>query len=140
MYEQEEVWGDRDTRVVRGCFVRNRIVGPCAGSDEDWRDCFAVRRRHCLGPRARAGVQIAADQINEQGGLKLAGKTYKLEVIPYDDQYNAAQAKTAADRLVNRDEVKVIFGPVGSPGAMGSLPVTQPAKVIQFVDGYAPRS
>ncbi|CAN7652464.1 ABC transporter substrate-binding protein [Caballeronia sp. LjRoot34] len=84
------------------------------------------------------GVQIAADQINEQGGLKLAGKTYKLEVIPYDDQYNAAQAKTAADRLVNRDEVKVIFGPVGSPGAMGSLPVTQPAKVIQFVDGYAP--
>jgi branched-chain amino acid transport system substrate-binding protein len=84
------------------------------------------------------GVQIAADQINEQGGLKLAGKTYKLEVIPYDDQYNAAQAKTAADRLVNRDEVKVIFGPVGSPGAMGSLPVTQPAKVIQFVDGYTP--
>src|ERR1700712_1098604 len=58
------------------------------------------------------GVQIAADQINAQGGLKLAGKTYKLEVIPYDDQYNAAQAKTAADRLVNRDEVKVIFGPV----------------------------
>jgi len=84
------------------------------------------------------GVQIAADQINEQGGLKLAGKTYKLQVVPYDDQYNAAQAKTAADRLVNRDDVKVIFGPVGSPGAMGSLPVTQPAKVIQFVDGYAP--
>jgi len=84
------------------------------------------------------GVQIAADQINAQGGLKLAGKTYKLQVIPYDDQYNAAQAKTAADRLVNRDEVKVIFGPVGSPGAMGSLPVTQPAKVLQFVDGYAP--
>jgi len=84
------------------------------------------------------GVQIAADQINAQGGLKVAGKTYKLQVIPYDDQYNAAQAKTAADRLVNSDGVKVIFGPVGSPGAMGSLPVTEPAKVIQFVDGYAP--
>jgi branched-chain amino acid transport system substrate-binding protein len=84
------------------------------------------------------GVQIAADQINAQGGLKVAGKTYKLQVIPYDDQYNAAQAKTAADRLVNSDGVKVIFGPVGSPGTMGSLPVTEPAKVIQFVDGYAP--
>jgi branched-chain amino acid transport system substrate-binding protein len=84
------------------------------------------------------GVQIAVDQVNAKGGLKLAGKTYKLEVVPYDDQYNAAQAKTAADRLVNQDEVKVIFGPVGSPGALGSLPVTEPAKVLQFVDGYAP--
>ncbi|MEI5995841.1 ABC transporter substrate-binding protein [Paraburkholderia bengalensis] len=85
------------------------------------------------------GVQIAADQVNAAGGLKLAGKTYKLEVVAYDDQYNAAQAKTAADRLVNRDQVKVIFGPVGSPGALGSLPVTEPAKVLQFVDGYAPQ-
>jgi len=85
------------------------------------------------------GVQIAIDQLNAAGGLKLGGKTYKLELIAYDDQYNAAQAKTAADRLVNRDQVKVIFGPVGSPGALGSLPVTQPAKVLQFVDGYAPQ-
>jgi branched-chain amino acid transport system substrate-binding protein len=85
------------------------------------------------------GVQIAIDQLNDAGGIKLAGKTYKLELIAYDDQYNAAQAKTAADRLVNRDGVKVIFGPVGSPGALGSLPVTEPAKVIQFVDGYAPQ-
>lgn len=85
------------------------------------------------------GVQIAIDQLNDAGGIKLAGKTYKLELIAYDDQYNAAQAKTAADRLVNRDQVKVIFGPVGSPGALGSLPVTEPAKVIQFVDGYAPQ-
>jgi branched-chain amino acid transport system substrate-binding protein len=85
------------------------------------------------------GVQIAIDQLNDAGGIKLDGKTYKLELIAYDDQYNAAQAKTAADRLVNRDQVKVIFGPVGSPGALGSLPVTEPAKVIQFVDGYAPQ-
>lgn len=30
-----------------------------------------------------------------------------------------------------------IFGPDGSPPALGALPVTQPAKVIQFVDGYS---
>jgi len=90
------------------------------------------------GQGLQRGVQIAADHVNEEGGLKIGGKTYKLEVIAFDDQYNAAQAKTAADRLVNREQVKVIFGPVGSPGALGSLPVTQPAKVLQFVDGYAP--
>jgi branched-chain amino acid transport system substrate-binding protein len=84
------------------------------------------------------GVQIAIDEVNDAGGLKIGGKTYRLRQIAFDDQYNAAQAKTAADRLVNQEKVKLIFGPVGSPGALGSLPVTQPAKVLQFVDGYAP--
>jgi branched-chain amino acid transport system substrate-binding protein len=84
------------------------------------------------------GVQIAIDEVNEAGGLKIGDRTYRLRQIAFDDQYNAAQAKTAADRLVNQEKVGFIFGPVGSPGALGSIPVTQPAKVLQFVDGYAP--
>ncbi|BBK43305.1 ABC transporter substrate-binding protein [Allostella vacuolata] len=84
------------------------------------------------------GVQIALDEVNTAGGLKVAGKTYKLSMVAFDDQYNAAQAKTAAERLVNQEKISFLFGPVGSPGALGSLPVTQPAKVLQFVDGYAP--
>lgn len=84
------------------------------------------------------GVQIALDEVNQAGGLKVGGKAYKLTPVVFDDQYNAAQAKTAADRLVNQEKVRFIFGPVGSPGALGSLPVTQPAQVLQFVDGYAP--
>ncbi|SHH20185.1 ABC transporter substrate-binding protein [Pollutimonas bauzanensis] len=90
------------------------------------------------GLSLQRGVQIALDEVNQQGGLKVAGKTYTLKSVAYDDQYNAAQARTAAERLVNQEKVKIIFGPVGSPGALGSLPVTQPAKVLQFVDGYAP--
>jgi branched-chain amino acid transport system substrate-binding protein len=82
------------------------------------------------------GVQLALDEANAAGGVTVGPDTYKLSIIALDDQYNAAQAKTAADRLVNGEGVKYIFGPVGSPGAMGSLPVTQPAKVLQFVDGY----
>lgn len=84
------------------------------------------------------GVQIALDEVNTAGGLKVAGKTYKLSMVAFDDQYNAAQAKTAAERPVNQEKISFLFGPVGSPGALGSLPVTQPAKVLQFVDGYAP--
>jgi branched-chain amino acid transport system substrate-binding protein len=90
------------------------------------------------GVGLQRGVQIAIDEVNAKGGLKAGGKTYKLSAVAFDDQYNAAQAKTAADRLVNQEKVHFIFGPVGSPGALGSIPVTQPAKVLQFVDGYAP--
>jgi len=83
------------------------------------------------------GIEIASEEVNAAGGLKVGGKSYKLKVIPYDDQYNAAQAKTAAERLVHDEKVKFMFGPVGSPGGLSTVPVTQPAKVIQFVDGYA---
>src|SRR5690606_20619717 len=85
------------------------------------------------------GVEIAVDEVNQNGGLTVGDTTYTLRVIPFDDQYNAAQAKTAAERLVHDEGVKILFGPVGSPGALGSVPVTQPAKVLQFVDGYAPK-
>jgi branched-chain amino acid transport system substrate-binding protein len=84
------------------------------------------------------GVQLALDEANQAGGLKVGDKTYKLSLVAYDDQYNAAQAKIAVDRLVEQDGVKFIMGPVGSPGALSSLAVTQPAQVLQFVDGYAP--
>jgi branched-chain amino acid transport system substrate-binding protein len=84
------------------------------------------------------GVELAIDEINAAGGLKLGDKTHKLRLVPFDDQYNAAQAKIAAERLVDQEKVKFIIGPIGSPGGLGSQPVTQPAKVLQFLDGYAP--
>jgi branched-chain amino acid transport system substrate-binding protein len=83
------------------------------------------------------GVELAVDEVNSSGGLTIGGKTYDLTITPFDDQYNAAQAKTAAERLVHEENIRYLFGPVGSPGALGSIPVTQPEKVIQFVDGYA---
>ncbi len=84
------------------------------------------------------GVSVAIDEVNAKGGLVVKGKTYKLRSIAYDDQYNAAQAKTAVDRLVNDDKIHFLFGPMGSPGALATVPVAEPAKVLQFVDGYAP--
>lgn len=83
------------------------------------------------------GVEIAVEELNANGGLTVGDKTYDLTIIPFDDQYNAAQAKTAAERLVHDEKIKFVFGPMGSPGALGAIPVMQPAKVIQFVDGYA---
>ena len=84
------------------------------------------------------GVELAMDVINSDGGITVEGKTYKLSVLPFDNMYNATEAKIAAERLVDQEKVKFIMGPIGSPGGLGSIPVTQPAKVIQFLDGYAP--
>ncbi len=47
------------------------------------------------------GAQLAAEDLNSSGGLEVAGKKYRLQVIPYDDKYQANEAVTAATRLVS---------------------------------------
>lgn len=102
-------------------------IGPLSGGGTAW------------GLAAQRGIQLAVDDINAAGGFKAEGKTYKLELIMYDDQYTGQGGKAAAERLVNQDKVKFIIGPVGSPPALGVIGVTNPAKVLALTNGYAPQ-
>jgi branched-chain amino acid transport system substrate-binding protein len=102
-------------------------IGPLSGGGTAW------------GLAAQRGMEIAIEEINAGGGVKVEGKTYQLQLIMYDDQYTGQGGKAAAERLVNQDNVKFIIGPVGSPPALGVISVTNPAKVIALTDGYAPQ-
>jgi branched-chain amino acid transport system substrate-binding protein len=102
-------------------------VGPLSGGGTAW------------GLAAQRGIQLAIDDLNAAGGIKVAGQTLKLELIMYDDQYTGQGGKAAAERLVNQDKVKFVIGPVGSPPALGVISVTNPAKVIAMTNGYAPQ-
>jgi branched-chain amino acid transport system substrate-binding protein len=102
-------------------------IGPLSGGGTAW------------GLAAQRGMEIAIEEINAAGGVKAEGKTYKFELVMYDDQYTGQGGKAAAERLVNQDKVKFIIGPVGSPPALGVISVTNPAKVIALTNGYAPQ-
>jgi branched-chain amino acid transport system substrate-binding protein len=102
-------------------------IGTLSGGGTEWG--LAVQR----------SVTIALDEINAAGGLKVGGKTYTLKMVMYDDQYTAQGGTTAATRLVNVDGVKHIIGPVGSPPVLGTIAVTNPAKVIVLANGYSPK-
>jgi branched-chain amino acid transport system substrate-binding protein len=102
-------------------------IGPLSGGGTAW------------GLAAQRGIEIAIEEINAAGGVKAEGKTYKLQLVMYDDQYTGAGGKAAAERLVNQDNVKFVIGPVGSPPALGVISVTNPAKVIALTNGYAPQ-
>ena len=90
------------------------------------------------GLAVQRGVQLAIDETNASGGLKVGGKTYKLRLVMFDDQYSSTGGRTAAERLVNVEKVKYIIGPTGSPAVLAALPVTNAAKVIFLSDAYAP--
>ncbi|RJG03299.1 ABC transporter substrate-binding protein [Noviherbaspirillum sedimenti] len=61
------------------------------------------------GLATQYGPKILAAEVNAKGGLDVGGKKYQVEVIAYDDQYKAADAVAAYNRLVRQDGVKYVI-------------------------------
>lgn len=75
-------------------------------------------------PQAQA-VQLAAEEINEAGGIN--GK--QVEVVEYDYGSEDSEAATVTTRLATEDEVSVILGPDVSGAAVASLQVANQHEV-----------
>lgn len=86
------------------------------------------------------GTQLAIDDINNAGGLKIGGKKYKVELVEYDDKYTGAGGVQAANRLLSVDKVKMIVGSISSASVLAFTPLTEKAKVLTLINGYAKKS
>jgi ABC-type branched-subunit amino acid transport system substrate-binding protein len=82
-----------------------------------------------MGLEAKKWVELFAKLINAQGGWKIGGDTYTVNMIVYDSAGDAAKAKSYLEKLVLQDGVKFILAsPTGDPAI--DTTVTEPAKVI----------
>jgi branched-chain amino acid transport system substrate-binding protein len=85
-------------------------------------------------------AELAADDVNAKGGLEVGGKKYHVQVIAYDDKYQANEAVTAVNRLVYDDKVKYIIGTTGSAPALAIEPITEQNKVILMMLAYTAKA
>ena len=90
-------------------------------------------------PQANA-VQMAADEINAAGGIKVAEDNYMLNVIAYDDKANPTEASNSVRKLLDRDGVRFILGFCcsGATGAVASF--IQEEDAVMLVGNAAERS
>lgn len=63
------------------------------------------------GQDAVDGLNMAAKEINDSGGVTVAGKKYGIKIVALDDKYAPSQAAVNARRLVQRDKAKIVFSP-----------------------------
>ncbi|MBW1700737.1 MAG: ABC transporter substrate-binding protein [Deltaproteobacteria bacterium] len=77
------------------------------------------------------GVQVAADLINEKGGIIIEGHQYLLEIVPEDNKSVPDGTIAAANKLVYKDGVKFIVGPVVPLLSIAMTPITEKAKVLR---------
>ncbi len=75
-------------------------------------------------------AEIKADEINAAGGLRIGDDVYKIKLVVYDHKASAADAATAANKLVFQDKVKYIIGNTVGATCNAVQTVTEPQKVL----------
>ncbi len=92
------------------------------------------------GVHTQNGYNMAVDRINSMGGIKVGGKTYKFEIIYYDDESNPKRAAQLAERLISQDGVEFMLGPYSSGLTKAMAPVTEKYGVPMVEANGASRS
>lgn len=75
------------------------------------------------------GLQIWADWVNADGGIKIGDDVCKIEFVAYDEEYDPSKARTGAVKLIKEDDVKFIMMLGGDPWP-GASPVAEKEKML----------
>jgi len=113
------------TAVVHADTLKIGLIGPMTGAGAAW------------GFAAKGSMQTLADEVNAKGGLEVGGKKYQVEVVAYDDQYKAAEAVAAYQRLTTRDGAKYVIIQTSAP-TMALKQQVEDDKIIAMTTSYTP--
>ena len=88
-----------------------------------------------FGKQVRMGLLLAADELNEQGGIN--GR--KVEIKIEDSGYDPKRAVLAAQKLVNQDKIFAMIAHIGTAQNLAAMPVQFSKNVINFFPVTAAR-
>ncbi len=92
------------------------------------------------GQHTRNGYELGVKRVNEMGGVKVGGKSYKIRIKYYDDESTPARGAQLAERLIKQDGVKYMLGPYSSGLTKAVAPVTEKYKIPMVEAEGASRS
>ncbi|MFL6566772.1 MAG: ABC transporter substrate-binding protein, partial [Burkholderiales bacterium] len=88
------------------------------------------------GEAITRGVQVAIDEINANGGVRVGSQSRKLELLRRDDESIPAKGVIAARELYFKEKVAVLIGGLDSPVALAIVPIANENK-LPFMDPWA---
>ncbi len=78
-----------------------------------------------FGKSTDNGIKLAVEEVNAKGGVKVAGKAYKIELVSDDTEGKPEKAGTVVTKLITKDKVKAVLGEVASSVSLQGAPVCQ---------------
>lgn len=105
--------------VVLGASLQ--LTGPVANTGRYYRDAY----------------QIAVDQINAAGGVKIGGVSHKLALKIYDNQSDVNLSVRQYTQLLTQDKVNLLLGPFASNFALADSAVSEKYQIPMVQGGGA---
>jgi len=60
------------------------------------------------------GIELWREEVNAAGGIKAGGKTYKVNLVSYDDESANTRVQQLYTRLIVQDKAQFLFSPYSS--------------------------
>ena len=120
--------------LVAAAFV-GLVVRPAHAVDEELKIGVVAAESGSFvsaGNTIVAAAKLATQQINDAGGIKIGGKTYKIKLYIRDNRTDVNVTIAAARELVDDIGVKAIWGTETHDFSVSMAKITGPAKVLQF--------
>jgi branched-chain amino acid transport system substrate-binding protein len=81
------------------------------------------------GALTKEGYEFWKDYANAHGGIKVGGKSYKVDIKYADDESSPQSAARLVEKFVSQDRVNFILGPYGSGSSATAAAVVERLKV-----------
>lgn len=105
-----------------GLLLAAAIIGSAAGADLKIGFTLSLTGgTDDYGKGARMGAELALKEYNDKGGYK----GQKVDAVIYDDETKPAKGVENVTRLITRDKVFAIVGPVNSGVALAIIDIAQ---------------
>jgi branched-chain amino acid transport system substrate-binding protein len=112
------------TAFAQSCELKIGAMGPMSGGGAQW------------GLSMNSAAELAAAEVNQEGGVKIDGKTCKVTVVSYDSKYTADGAAAGANALAAQD-IHLIIGPVGAIEVAAFKPIAARNQQIGWNSAYS---
>jgi branched-chain amino acid transport system substrate-binding protein len=83
-----------------------------------------------VGASCRNAVELGARQVNEAGGIDLAGRKRRVRIIVEDNGDKPDQSVATAQKLIAQDRVLAIIGPNPSRCAIPAAEIAEASRVV----------
>jgi len=82
-----------------------------------------------VGASCRNAAEMAVKEMNEAGGIEVAGKKYKVVLLTEDSANKPEQAASSTQKLITQKNVIAIIGPNSSSNAIPASEIAESSKV-----------
>lgn len=83
-----------------------------------------------VGDSCKKAAELAIAEVNESGGVKVAGTHHLLRLLIEDGQGKGDTSVAAAQRLIEQEGVLAVIGPNASSGAVPAAAVAEEKKTL----------